>query len=124
MKKYDITKKECLKSAGDRVCSCCGRKLQALRTVNNSGQRTYWLGCMHDQTGLGHFDRGVDKEVFRKAIKYLVKYGAIDYNVNELRNTYLACKLILEIQELETEGYSRFSNWDEFVLSLKDHTKK
>ena len=68
--KYQITKKQCekrIKELGN-VCDFCGRELQALKTKDNAGQLTHWIGCHHG-SDCGHFTHGCKKEMFDLAVK-------------------------------------------------------
>ena len=51
------------------VCDYCGRELQALKTVDNSGNDTYWIGCTHGDGESGHFTSGVPKEIYEWAVQ-------------------------------------------------------
>ena len=73
MTKYKITKEECRKKIDDnKVCYRCGNKLSPIKTVDNSGNPTYWAGC----TSCNHFNNGVKKKYFKIARK-LVKNDVI-----------------------------------------------
>lgn len=75
---YQITKLQCEQSIkkSNKVCSRCGGELQAIETVDNEYQPTYWPGCCD------HFDYGVDKDVFQIAEK-LFESGTRAYCVDE-----------------------------------------
>ena len=75
MKEYITTKEQCEKNIeklGNVVCPYCGRKLQAIETVDNAGIPTYWIGCMHGRNDLGHFTGGVIPDVFETAKKIVL----------------------------------------------------
>jgi hypothetical protein len=61
--KYITSKSECIKNG--LVSSCCGKLLQPIKTVDNSGRPTYWPGCVKH----GYFDYGVKRRVFEIAVK-------------------------------------------------------
>ena len=69
MTKYKTTFKECLKRIEDGdVCEGCGGKLEPIKTVDNGGSPTFWVGCKHCMC----FRGGVKKiywEIARKLIK-------------------------------------------------------
>ena len=119
-KKYVTTKKECQEQIdrNNKVCSRCGRKLVPLETVNNAGEPTFWIGCMHgdDSKGAwGHFDSGVSKETFELACKYVLDgetpCGSLDKyeykNSVEQREYWFmeqvnsACRIILTLKSLQ-----------------------
>jgi len=62
MRKYQISKKECMESIHG-VCNGCGRKLKPIETVDNSGNPTFWAGCIKCE----RFCNGVDKTIWRIA---------------------------------------------------------
>ena len=73
--KYVITKKQCQSEIDkmNRVCDYCGRKLKPQKTVDNAGNPTYWVGCMHgkdnDKNAWGAFTHGVSKDIYDLACK-------------------------------------------------------
>lgn len=62
MTTYKTTKEQCEKQIHG-VCEGCGGKLEALETVDNSGDPTFWVGCNHCSC----FRGGVEKRYFRVA---------------------------------------------------------
>lgn len=77
-RKYQTTKEEC-EATIKGVCEGCGGKLEALETVNNAHQPTFWVGCNHCSC----FRSGVDKMYFDIA-RQLVKDGTIlPYNMDK-----------------------------------------
>lgn len=85
--KFQVTKKQCQKRIDElnNVCDWCGRNIVPLKTVNNSGEPTYWAGCMHGQTdegAWGHFTNGVKKELYDLAAK-LVLEDSIDFGMTD-----------------------------------------
>lgn len=75
---YQITKKQCQEQIDKRsnVCERCGRKIVPLKTVDNSGNPTYWSGCMHGQTkkgAWGNFTGGVEKYIYDLATKLVLE---------------------------------------------------
>ena len=82
MKKYQVTKKECQNRIDelDNVCDRCGRKIVPLKTVNNSGEPTYWSGCLHGDKKCGHFTTGVSKQVYNLAVKLALE-NSLDFGL-------------------------------------------
>lgn len=85
--KYKVTKKECQKKINEmgNVCDYCGRKLKPIKTVDNSGNLTFWAGCFHGDNRKGTwgvFTEGVKKEIFKLAEK-LVCNGEECYTHNK-----------------------------------------
>lgn len=74
VEKYQITKKEC-EATIKGVCEGCGGKLQALRTVDNSGNPTHWVGCRKCSC----FRSGVDKRYWEIARKLIEDNTMIPY---------------------------------------------
>ena len=72
--KYQVTKKQC-EAQIKGVCEGCGGKLEALKTVNNSGEPTYWVGCNHCSC----FRGGIDKIYFEVARKLVESGEMIPY---------------------------------------------
>ncbi len=62
--KYQITKKQCQESIRG-ICSYCGGKLEPIETVDNSGNPTFWVGCVP----CGVFDNGTDPKTYEIAKK-------------------------------------------------------
>lgn len=80
--RYQVTKKQCQDEIDKlgHVCDYCGRDLKPIKTVDNSGQPTYWKGCMHNQN-MGNFTWGVKKETYDLAVK-LVLEDRIGFSMN------------------------------------------
>jgi hypothetical protein len=135
--KYQVTKKQCQVKIDDlkNVCDRCGRKIVPLKTVNNSGEPTYWAGCMHGQTkkgAWGHFTSGVKKEIYDLAVK-LVSEDSMDfgmtYNDKDLGDfTYAwqnavsrACKKVEHIEWIKTNNprYTKKQLKEQFAKELK-----
>jgi hypothetical protein len=76
------TKIECEEQIKKQECVCdrCGRELEAIETVDNSGTPTFWSGCRHGGAW-GHFTGGVRKETFELAEK-LVCNGERTYHLD------------------------------------------
>lgn len=64
MSKYKTTQKECASKIFG-VCSQCGGNLEPLKTVDNSGNPTYWSGCRD----CNRFDNGTSIRVYKIAKK-------------------------------------------------------
>ena len=62
LKEYRITKEHC-QSMISGVCDGCGGDLEPIETVDNSGNPTYWAGCMECEK----FCYGVSRETFNIA---------------------------------------------------------
>lgn len=75
MKIYQTTKEDCQKNING-VCEGCGRKLEPIETVDNSGQPTFWQGCNHCQC----FRGGVDSKYFEVARALVEKGELIPYH--------------------------------------------
>lgn len=73
MPEYKTTKEQCEANING-VCAGCGGKVEAMETVDNSGDPTYWSGC-HD---CNHFENGTDQHVFNIASK-MVEQGYVEY---------------------------------------------
>jgi hypothetical protein len=73
--KYQVTKKECQKRIKG-VCEGCGGKLEPIKTVDNSGQPTYWVGCNHCSC----FRGGVDRKYWEIARKLIEQNEMIPYS--------------------------------------------
>ena len=69
MSEFITTKEEC-ESRIRGVCTQCGRKLSAIKTVDNLDRPTYWAGCNYCQ----RFDSGTSREIFEKARNLLLRY--------------------------------------------------
>ena len=76
IKEYVVTKEECQSSIDkyNYVCERCGQKLVPIKTVDNSGNPTYWSGCMHG-TEVGNFTQGVPRDVYKLAYKLVLDDG-------------------------------------------------
>lgn len=73
--KYQTTKIQCSKQIpANHVCEGCGHSLVPIRTHDNSGQPTYWVGCMNKWCCV--FTYGVHKNQYKLARK-IVKSGRI-----------------------------------------------
>ena len=71
MKKYQTTKKECEESIKG-VCEGCGGKLEAVETVNNADEPTYWVACNHC-----HCFRGGVEKIYYEIARELVERDEI-----------------------------------------------
>lgn len=77
---YQTTKEECeSKINQDYVCERCGRGIQAMKTVDNAGNPTFWAGCYHtdnpSENTWGHFTCGVPKHIYEMAEKLVCERG-------------------------------------------------
>jgi len=73
MTNYKTTFEQCKKRIGkDDVCEGCGGKLEPIKTVDNSGDPTFWVGCKHCMC----FRGGIKKEYWEIA-RRLVKEDII-----------------------------------------------
>jgi len=70
-RKYQTTKAECQKTIKG-VCEGCGGELMPIKTVNNSNEPTFWVGCETCRC----FRGGVDKRYWKIA-RHLVKENII-----------------------------------------------
>ena len=88
--KYQTTKEQCQLNIdkNNNVCDSCGRKIKPLKTVDNSGNPTYWAGCMHGNNkkgAWGNFTSGVSLEIFKLAEK-MVCDGEVVYRGTSKEN--------------------------------------
>jgi len=56
---YRITKQQCQDSITG-ICSQCGGVLEPIETVDNSGNPTFWSGCIK----CSRFDNGVEPKIY------------------------------------------------------------
>lgn len=123
-KRYVTTKEECLERVKGRVCDYCGRPLEAMETVDNSDNPTYWAGCNHgNANGWGHFTNGTTKEIFNMAKEYILRYGVISFNDDTNIKTYKEYQLnkaveiitkVIHLKDKVRKENRRFANWREF----------
>ena len=64
MTEYKTTKEQC-QSRIKGVCEGCGGEITPIKTVDNSGDPTYWAGCEHCSC----FRGGVDEMYYKIARK-------------------------------------------------------
>lgn len=77
MTKYKTTFEQCKKRIGEGdVCEGCGGKLEPIKTVDNSGAPTYWVGCKHCMC----FRGGIKKEYWEIARKLIKEDILIPYS--------------------------------------------
>lgn len=74
-KRYQTTKKRCLEMING-VCSSCGGKLTAIKTVDNSGNPTFWGGCEK----CSKLCWGVDVKIWKTARILVEKRRVIAYS--------------------------------------------
>ena len=74
-KQYQQTKAEC-ESRINGVCEGCGRKLEAIETIDNSRNPTFWQGCTHCMC----FRGGVKKIYFDIARELVVAGRMLPYS--------------------------------------------
>jgi len=79
---YQVTKKQC-EAQIKGVCEGCGGKLEALKTVNNSGEPTYWVGCNHC-----HCFRGGIEKIYFEVARKLVENGEMIPYTRMRKNEY------------------------------------
>lgn len=75
-KEYRITKDASQALIGERICSGCGGTLEPIETEDNSGNPTYWVGCLKCSC----FDSGVSRHVFETAKDLVLNQHYIEYN--------------------------------------------
>ena len=61
------------------ICDSCGGKLDPMRTVDNFGSPTHWIGCRR----CGYFTYGVKKEIYEIAWRF-VDSGYVHYDGIEI----------------------------------------
>lgn len=75
MKQYQTTRQECQQRIKG-VCEGCGRELEPIETIDNSGNPTFWIGCNHCSC----FRSGVKKLYFEIARSLVEKEIIIPYS--------------------------------------------
>lgn len=58
------------------VCEGCGGKLEPIRTIDNSHQPTYWVGCKKCSC----FRQGIEKKYWQVARVLVMRDGEYKYN--------------------------------------------
>ena len=128
-KEYVSSKKECLEIVEGRVCDYCGRKLEAIETVDNAGNPTFWSGCYHGRE-YGIFTIGTTSDVFKLAKLYILKYGTFNsntefYDIEEYKEQQIhkAVEVIDRVQGLisHPNEYRRYKDWEIFRLENMLH---
>ncbi len=82
IKEYQTTKEHCQKMINDNnrpICSGCGGKIEPIETVDNSGNPTYWSGCMKCQM----FNNGTIIKNYMIAKKMVLEYNYRAYPWDE-----------------------------------------
>lgn len=92
---YIQTKKQCLTKIGNNVCTLCGKKLSALRTVDNSDQPTFWSGCIKCH----RFNNGAPKKIYDIAFEINKKCN-LDYTGESLSEMQKLCSIVFLSIEL------------------------
>ena len=79
--KYKTTKKQCQKQIDkwQNVCTHCGGELMPLKTVDNSGDPTYWIGCESCQ----RFDNGTKERIYKIAVRMVDERHFTSYNYEQ-----------------------------------------
>jgi hypothetical protein len=117
--KYVISKKQCEDNIKG-VCEGCGGKLSAIKTVDNSGNPTYWQGCKRCMC----FRGGIELKYFKVA-RILVEEGEclpyssmrkIDYQDTPERIQYYF--------DTQTAGLSYTIKRIHKLLDGEDHVQK
>lgn len=112
-KVYRTTIHECQIMIGDKVCRSCGGELTPLETEDNSGNPTYWSGCISCQ----RFDNGVDENVFKIAKDMVDKHHYISYSYMGVKENYPES----EWAEWYRSQYSGTCGTVQLVLRLNGH---
>jgi len=113
--KYVTTKKECQRriDENNNVCDYCGRKLKPQKTVDNAGDPTYWIGCMHGKDKVkdawGVFTCGATEEIYKLAYKvtlddnlYLgMKMSGYDFEYNFRESVSTNAGILRNIERLK-----------------------
>ena len=77
MTDYKTTFEQCKKRIGENdVCEGCGGKLEPIKTVDNSGCPTFWVGCKHCMC----FRGGIKKEYWEIARQLIKENRLIPYS--------------------------------------------
>jgi len=80
MEKYIVTKEECRKSIKG-VCEGCGSKLEAIETVDNGGNPTFWVACRK----CSKYRQGIEKKYVKIARQLVETNTLIPYRtINRL----------------------------------------
>jgi hypothetical protein len=101
--KYQNTKKQCQKEIDDsgNVCDGCGGEITPIKTVDNSGNPTYWRGCEHCSV----FTYGCNEKVWEIARYMVMCLSKHKYNCEY---EYLNSNEQLEYWlDSETRGFAR-----------------
>ena len=120
--KYQVTRDQLQKSLDkfNYVCDRCGRKIVPIETVNNSGDPTYWAGCLHGGKSGGIFTPGVSKDVYKIAQK-LVLEDSIDFGMRYEDKEY---GLDYAWMEAVSRACSRVNHIEYIKNSKPRYTKK
>ena len=68
-----------INSSNRPVCTRCGEKIEPIETVDNSGNPTYWSGCMKCQ----RFNNGTTKKNYLIAKQMVLKHNYTAYSWDE-----------------------------------------
>jgi hypothetical protein len=82
-KKYMITKQHCQKMIDESmpiICTCCGGKIEPIKTVDNADNPTYWQGCKKCM----RFDSGTSSKIYNTAVKMVDEFHFMAYHFNEM----------------------------------------
>lgn len=79
--KYQTTKIQCQKQIDkwQNVCTRCGEQLTPFKTVDNSGQPTYWVGCNSCQV----FNNGTKPHIYKIAVRMVDERHFTPYSYDQ-----------------------------------------
>lgn len=81
---YKTTKRQCQQQINkwQNVCTQCGGVLTPIKTVDNSGDPTYWAGCESCQK----FDNGTKEHIYKIASRMVDERHFTAYNYEQQPN--------------------------------------
>ncbi len=116
---YVTSKKQC-ESNIKGVCEGCGGKLSAIKTVDNSGNPTYWQGCKHCMC----FRGGIEPKYFKVARMLIENGDCIPYSSMSKRDYQDTPERIQYYLDTQTAGLSYTIKRIHKLLEDIDHAKK
>jgi hypothetical protein len=133
-KKYQTTQEECQNNIiKGNVCGYCGLEIVPIETVNNSGEPTFWSGCMHNKKmgEWGHFSCGYNKEMYDLAYKIILDDGiylhmekdaTADFEYQFMNGVNMVCGILRNIEFLKNDEPRKTKQQleDEFIKFYKN----
>ena len=101
MSEYRVTYDQC-KEMIHGVCSRCGGELEPIETVDNSGNPTFWQGCI----SCSCFDSGVTPEIYKIAKEMVEKHLLRPYShpCSWASQISGACDIVWNVLKISKEG--------------------